>query len=193
MDMKVRKTKKMACLLLLSLLPVSLHAHCDAWDGPVVTEAREALQAGDVAPVLKWVSPAEEARIVEAFARASAVSGESQGARELAELWFLETLVRIHREGEGAPYTGLKPAGEIDQAVQWADEALVEGSAEALAQRLSRAVAGKIEERFAEASRRQVLAGENPEVGREFVAAYVEYIHFVEALHQLLSHGAHGH
>jgi hypothetical protein len=171
----------------------TLSAHCDAWDGPVVTEARQALQNKEVTPVLKWVSAQQEAEVVAAFERAIAVSAASEAAGELAELWFLETLVRLHRETEGAPYTGLKPAGQIDKAVALADRALEDGSVDALADRIGQGVANQIRMRFEEAAKRKSTASENPEAGRQFVKAYVDYVHFVEVIHNLLQHGGHSH
>jgi hypothetical protein len=182
-----------AVILAAPISSLTLSAHCDAWDGPVIIEAREAFRAGDVTPVLKWVSAENESTIAATFEKATSVAAEGDAARELAELWFLETLVRIHREGEGAPYTGLKPAGEIDQAVQLADEALETGSVEILANRISLAVARQIADRFNEAASLRGPASDSPAAGREYVAAYVDYIHFVEAVHNLISHGEHGH
>lgn len=93
------------------LTPSRAWAHCDSLDGPVVASARNALASGDVARVLHWVSADDEAEIRAAFDRTLRVRRSSAEAREMADLWFFETLVRIHRAGEGAPYTGLKPAG----------------------------------------------------------------------------------
>ena len=43
------------------------------------------------------------------------------------------TIVRVHRASEGAPYTGLKPAGvDLGPAVPAADRALDTGSTESL-------------------------------------------------------------
>ena len=78
-------------------------AHCDTLDGPVVADARTALAQGNVAPVLKWVRPADEKEIRTAFARTTAVRNLSPEAEILADLYFFEALVRIHRAGEGAP------------------------------------------------------------------------------------------
>src|SRR5690606_12446083 len=158
--------------------PFFASAHCDGWDGPVVTEAREAIRAGDVDPILKWVLADREAEIISAFEKAKAAAKEGEAAREIAETWFLETLVRIHREGEGATFTGLKPAGQISRPIQLADQALANGSVESLAAHLGEAVERQILERFAEASKRKLTADENAEEGREFVEAYVNYIHF---------------
>lgn len=32
-------------------------------------------------------------------------------AQEVADDWFFENTIRIHRAGEGAAYTGMKPGG----------------------------------------------------------------------------------
>ena len=85
--------------------------HCDSLDGPVVTAAARALQAGNVELVLPYVHPDGEAEVREAFARVLPLRAGGDGAGELADRWFYETVVRVHRAGEGAPYTGLKPAG----------------------------------------------------------------------------------
>ena len=85
--------------------------HCDSLDGPVATAARDALMSGDVDLVLPFVPADAEAEVRAAFdlaAKARAMGGE---AAEVADRWFFETAVRVHRAGEGAPYTGLKPAG----------------------------------------------------------------------------------
>lgn len=183
-------TKIVAPMALLLVSP-RLAAHCDSLDGPVVLEARESLQSGDVAPLLKWVEAEHEAEIADAFARARAVLARGDAnARSLAETWFLETLVRVHREGEGEPYTGLKPAGHIDEAVMLADEALEAGEAQDFAVHLGAALARSILERFEVAAHKKEGAAADPEAGRAFVAAYVEYVHLVEAAHRLIAEGA---
>ena len=101
------------------------YAHCDGMDGPVVKAAQEALAKGDVNLVLIWVRKNDEAEIQEAFDRTMNVRKLSPQARELADTYFFETLVHIHRAGEGVPYTGLKPAGRnLGSAIPAADQAL---------------------------------------------------------------------
>ena len=187
------RLKLFVSTLALGLFAFSIQAsaHCDALDGPIIGEARAAFSAGDVTPTLKWVMPEHEQEIRDAFQQAHAVAAEDE-AYALAELWFLETLIRVHREGEGAAYTGLKPAGEIDPAVGLADAALVEGSADALADRIGTAVTQEIQKRFEKASALQAKAADNVDAGREFVHAYVEYVHFVEAVHNSIT-GTAGH
>jgi hypothetical protein len=89
-------------------------SHCDTLEGPVVMTAKAALDKGDVTPVLKWVKKEHEGEIREAFKNTLAVRKMSPEARKLADKYFFETLVRIHRAGEGAPYTGL----QLGQAVE---------------------------------------------------------------------------
>ena len=112
-------------------------------------------------------------------------------AQELADMYFFETLVRIHRAGEGAPNTGLK-SEPTEPIIVAADKALESGSADHLVKQVTEAVAKGIRERYALAAERKKHADESIEKGREFVAAYVEFTHYVERLHlDAMAHGAH--
>lgn len=160
-------------------------AHCDTADGPVVADAKVALEKGDVTPVLKWVKPAAEAEVKSAFARALGARGKGPEARALADQYFFENLVRIHRAGEGAPYTGILPAGTpVDPAVALADEALRSSSADKLVKGIAHHVEEGIRERFARAAATKKRAETSVAAGREFVEAYVEFTHYVERLHR---------
>lgn len=175
------------CVALMVLLPAMVLAHCDTMDGPVVMEARAALQRGDVTPLLKWVTPEGEPEIRAAFEQTQKVRALGPQARELADMYFLETFVRVHREGEGAPYTGLKPAGtEVDRAVAAADQALASGSDAALNKMLTDAARAELHKRFVRALETRKHAGDSVAAGREFVEAYVTYVHYAEALHQAI-------
>jgi len=174
-------------------VPSPALAHCDSMDGPVVKAAQQALETGRVELVLVWVRPVDEPVIRDAFKRTLAVRKLGGEARELADLWFFETLVRVHREGEGEPYTGLKPAGwEPDPGIAAADRSLAAGSIDAFAAQASRELADEIRRRF---ERVKSLAAHDPadvETGRRYVHAYVEYIHFIEELHGMLHGAGHG-
>jgi hypothetical protein len=173
--------------------PAPARAHCDSLDGPVVTSARAALAAGDVALVLHWVRADDEPEIRAAFDRTRRVRATSAEARDMADLWFFETLVRVHRAGEGAPYTGLKPAGWQPPAlITAADESLLSGDADALATRVSEHVARSLRERHARAMALKDFAPSDVDAGRRYVEAYVAYTHYLEALHGLL-HGQPAH
>ena len=162
---------------------VRAEAHCDTLDGPVVATAQTALEAGDVTPLLKWVSSEEESTIRNAFENTIAVRKFGGQARDLADMYFFETLVRIHRAGEGAPYTGLKPGAAVDPAVALADKALASGSVDELAGILSKAMTSGIAARFQTALESQKHADESVDAGREFVNDYVVFTHYVEGLH----------
>lgn len=174
----------------LCLSPANSFAHCDTLDGPVVKTARAALDKGDVTPLLKWVKASDEKEIREAFQKTLAVRAKGDQARELADLYFFETLVRIHRAGEGAPYTGLKPGAAIDPAVAMADQALETGNAEELVKVLTKALGDGIRERFQRARETRQHADESVAAGREFVASYVVFTHYVEGLHGMITGGA---
>ena len=184
-----------AVILQMSLLtPQTAQAHCDTLEGPVVQTAQTALEKGDVTPLLKWVRPADEPEIQAAFARTMSVRSKGEEARELADLYFFETLVRIHRAGEGAPYTGLKPGDSVDHAVLLADQALADGNVDKLVTILTGAMADGIRTRFQETLSSRKHADENVAAGREFVKNYVVFTHYVEGLHTMLQggHGRHG-
>lgn len=158
-------------------------AHCDALDGPVVVAAKTALEKGDITPVLKWVRKEDEKEIRAQFDKTLVVRKQGKEAKELADMYFFETLVRIHRAGEGAPYTGLKAAGTVEPSVAAADKALESGSVDGLVKMVNDAVAKGIRERFAHTMETKKHAEHTVEAGRKFVEAYVEFTHYVERLH----------
>lgn len=167
-----------------------MRAHCDSLEGPVVQDARRALDSGDVTPVLKWVSAEREDEIREAFTRTLAVRDRGDEAKDLADRHFFETLVRIHRAGEGELFAGLKPASEIDPGIAAADRALESGSADELTRNLAAAISDGILKRFVAATERRKHADDSVDAGRAYVQAYVDYIHFVESVNRLSTHGA---
>jgi hypothetical protein len=157
--------------------------HCDSLDGPVVTLARKALETGNVNLVLPWVRPADEPETRHALDHALAVRSLGPRARELADTHFFETLVRLHRASEGAPYTGLKPAGtDLGPVVPAAEQALETGLLKQLVSRLTEAVRSGVHRRFQAARARKQFAVDNVAAGRDFVAAYESYVHYVEQL-----------
>jgi nitric oxide reductase subunit B len=178
---------RVAASLVLALLlaPSSVLAHCDTIDGPVVKDARAALEARDATIALKWVEPGKEPEVREAFRSALAVRGLGREAQGLADRYFFETLVRLHRESEGAPYSGLKPAGSpVSPAVAGVDAALEAGDVDAVARSITGAADHGLRARFARAGAAKRHAAEGVEQGRRYVAAYVELTHYAERLLQ---------
>jgi len=189
--MKKLKIQAMTSILFIVLTAIFLtsgnaHAHCDTLDGPVVAEARAAFASGDVTPLLKWVSIKDEENIRTAFKHTLTVRKLGNEAKQLADMYFFETLVRIHRAGEGAPYTGLKPGAAIEPAVALADKAIEGGSVNNLTNVLTQALDKGIKERFDRVMKTRQHADESVAAGREFVEAYVSFTHYVEGLHAIV-------
>ena len=171
-----------------------LLGHCDTMNGPVVIAAQKALETGNVNLVLIWVQKDDEATIKEAYSKISAVRKLGPDAKKLADMYFFETLVRIHRAGEGVAYTGLKPAEtHVDPGIEAADRALEKGSAEELLKHLTDAVQHGIHEQFTLAMAKNNFKSNDIAAGREYVKAYVEFIHYAERLFQAVSKPAEGH
>ena len=159
-------------------------AHCDRLDGPVVAAARNALETGNVNLVLIWVQEHDDPEIRAAFQQTLFVRKQGNEARELADRFFFETLVRVHRASEGASYTGLKPAGaDYGPAITAADQAVATGAIGPVQDLLAEAVRNGLQERFEAVRALQGYDANDVAAGRTYVRAYVEYIHYVERLH----------
>lgn len=173
-------------LLVLALAMVGPRAfgHCDTLDGPVVGAARRALEESNVNVALIWVQKSDEPEITRVFGHTLAVRKLGAEARELADRFFFETLVRVHRAGEGAPFTGLKPAGtDPGPAVRVADKALGTGDLQPLVRLLSFGLNRGLGEQFNAVMSRRKFSPNDVAAGRDHVRAYVNFIHYVEALH----------
>ena len=188
------KPMSVSVAILLILAAPAVFAHCDWINGPVVADARTALAGADVTPIFKWVAAADEAEIRRAFDRTMAARASSAEARDVADQWFFETLVRVHRASEGEPFTGLKGAEYQPEAgIEMADHALEANSLGEVEKSLTAAIRSELQKRFTAATEAKKHAAESVEAGRRFVHAYAEFIHFVEGVHRnVLGDGQHG-
>ena len=145
--------------------------HCDAIDGPIVQAARRALDADDVELILPFVYEEGGAEVGEAFAKTVEARKAGGVSAEVADRWFFETAVRVHRAGEVAPYTGLKPAG-LDQGrvIPVAERAIETGSPDELVSMLTDIVAHEAKERFDRVMALQPHARENLRHAREYTS-----------------------
>ena len=160
-------------------------AHCDTMDGPVVKAAQKALATRNVNPVLIWIQKKDETEIKQRFLQTLEVRKLSRQARELAENYFFETVVRLHRAGEGEPYTGLKPAGtDLGPVIPVADKAFQDGSLDALLKLFAVAARAEIQARFREAITKKSFNENDIEAGREYVKAYITFMHHIEHLYE---------
>ncbi|PWE31291.1 hypothetical protein DDZ14_13755 [Maritimibacter sp. 55A14] len=172
----------------LFLIAPKAQAHCDSLGGPVATAAGNSLQTGNVNLVLRYVPVTAEAEVQAAFAKSRAVRAKGGVAQELADRFFIETAVRLHRDGEGAPYTGLKTADmDFGPAIPAAERALESGATDALEELLVEEVRHAIQEKFHLVKASQMAAGK-PETYEEVAAARarasaeLEFVGFVEEI-----------
>lgn len=194
----MRNTKMIKLTTFFSLLlfgaismPNTAEAHCDSMDGPVVVAAQKALEKGNVNLVLIWVNPEQESEIRSSFQKTLSVRDTNEEVREMADMYFFETLVRLHRESEGAPYTGLKPAGtDFGPAIPAADRALETGSLHEVRDLLVRTFEEGLHTYFGEVNELKDFNPDDLEAGREYVEAYVKYMHYVEPLYEIANSGA---
>ncbi|NUM53440.1 MAG: hypothetical protein HUU46_07340 [Candidatus Hydrogenedentes bacterium] len=177
------------------VLPSGAWAHCDTLSGPVVTDAQKAIETQDLDPVLKWIRPDDEAEIRSLFGKTLQARQKGKDAQELVDMHFFETLVRVHRAGEGAPYTGLKPADTpVEPGIEAAEKALESESSGALVEALQAKLESNIHERLERTVEAKKHKDESVAAGRKYVEAYVDYIHYVERLYVVMSGtSAHGH
>lgn len=168
--------------------------HCDSLDGPVVTAARLALQEGSVDPVLPYVHAEGESEVRQAFELAGKVRTLGPEARDVADRWLFETVVRVHRAGEGAPFTGLKPTGlDVGPVIPAAEQALESGSPAPLADTLCEIVRDQIERRHAHAMELKKRAGEDVPRARAYVEAMLDLQVWAHAVYRQASADPHAH
>jgi hypothetical protein len=161
-------------------------------DGPVVTAARRALEAGDVDIVLPFVPHDGEDEVRRAFDAAIGMRDQGGAVREIADLHLFETVVRVHRAGEGAPYTGLKPAGlDHGPVIPVAEQAIETGSPEALVGLLADRVEDEVRRRFAYVMELKARANAGVDANRAYVEAMLGLEVWSNRLHQLTQAAAH--
>jgi hypothetical protein len=168
-------------------------AHCDSYDGPVITDARKALETNNPEPVLKWISEKQEDEVVSLFNNTVALKNGDREIYQVVEKYFFETLVRLHRETEDAPYTGLKPAGTTKQIIQMTDKALEERNVDDFLAKFNSHIDKVVREKYQKVAELDKVKDNSKEQGRAFVIAYVDYTHTVEALHDVMEHGSDSH
>lgn len=191
-DLKISLVGLLASFLML-FAAFPAFAHCDSYDGPVIKDAIKALDNNDVGLVLKWIAEEQEAEIIALFQKTYALKSQDKQIYEIVEKHFFETLVRLHRETEGAPYTGLKPAGSTMRIIQMTDKALHEDNIEDLILTLDNHIHKTINDKYKKVAALYKVKDTSTALGRDYVAAYVDYTHTIEAIHHIIEHGANHH
>lgn len=179
------------------LASISGFAHCDSYDGPVIKDALKALDQNNVQLVLKWIEPQQEKEIISLFDKTYSLKDGDREVYSIVEKHFLENLVRLHRETEGEPYTGLKPAGSMTPLVAMADKSIAKNNVEEIINTVTTHLEQVLRERYAKVAELSKVKDNSVEQGRDYVHAYVQYTHTLEALEHLLhgpiSHGGGNH
>ena len=176
-----------AILSLISIQPAS--AHCDSFDGPALIDAEKALETNNVDLILKWINADMEDEVVPLFHKTYSMKNGDKEIYEIVKKHFYETFVRLHREMEGAPFTGLKPAGTTAHITVMSDKALESGDFASLLKALNNHVNSQLQEKFDKTEALYKVKDNSVEQGRAYVEAYVDYTHSLEAVHDILSSG----
>jgi hypothetical protein len=177
--------------------PRPASAHCDTEAGPTATDGRRALETGNVNHALKWVTAESERQVRAAFDVALADRAAGGEVAQRADHGFLETLVRIHRAGEGAGFDGLKPADTpIEPVVAAADRCIEVGSLAPLKGLVPDDRMPELERRFDGAMSVKDFDVDDVPAGRAWVDAYVAFFKYAEGEDHEHEHHApvrHGH
>ncbi|MDW8802052.1 DUF6448 family protein [Clostridium sp. A1-XYC3] len=183
--------RSLMALSIVAALPVMASAHCDTMEGPTISDAKKALESNNVNYALKWVQPENEKEITQVFEQAIKAKEVSAEAKDLADKKFFEELVKVHRAGEGAPFTGVKPVGTpIDEKVAAADKAIEIGDLSPLEGMVPEEKMPELIERFEEVMALKNFDVNNVDAGREYIEAYVSFFKFAEGEEE--GHAAHG-
>jgi hypothetical protein len=171
-----------ALLFAAGLLPASTSfAHCDTMDGPVVASAIKAIDQNNINFALIWVQASHEKEVKEAFDLTMKVRGLGKDARKLADKYFFETLVRLHRNGEGVAYTGVKPAGTlIDEKILAADKSIAVGNLSPLNTLTPESKHTELKILFDKVMALKDFDVNDVPAGRKYIEAYVQFFHFAE-------------
>jgi len=168
-----------------------LPPHCDTRDGPVAHAVVRALSSGNVNPILIWLPKAAEHDMTHVFEMALKARVQGKEAREVADDWVLETAVRLHRSGEGAPYTGIKPAG-LDEGpvVPLAEKAIETGDPKEVIHFINHAVSEELHKRFEKVYLKRVFDENDVTAGREYVHAFIGFVVFSHHLYTNITGGS---
>jgi hypothetical protein len=150
-------------------------------DGPLISDAKKSIEQHNVNYSLKWVPASKEKEVRDAFNLALKVRILSQDAKELADKYFFDTLVRIHRTAEGEPFTGIKPSGTpIDEKIKAADKSIAVGNLSPLRGMISKDKSAELTKKFEKVMSLKTFEVNNVTAGRNYIEAYVQFFRFAE-------------
>lgn len=168
--------------------------HCDTRDGPVVKAAKKALETGNLHYVLIWIPQESEKELRNVFVKTLKARKAGKDAQEVADDWFFENTIRLHRAGEGAPYTGMKPAGLSEgPVVPKAEKAIETGNSQETIDFILGIVGDDLAHRFHRVMEKKTYDVNDVAAGREFIEAFIGWVVYSHHLYEYVKgSGSHG-
>jgi len=173
----------MMCLFFITVFSNNAFSHCDTIEGPVVNDAKQALEKANADIVLKWVREQDEARLRKAFNVTLKKREQNPEDKNNIDMSFYEEAVKLHRVSEGVEYTGIKTGQiQVDPIIETADSAIAKGDSDLLVKMFPENVRKNIQSGFNKVMEKKKYMGESVAAGREYVASYIEFMHYIEKL-----------
>lgn len=164
--------------------------HCDTRDGPVVKAARKALETGNLNYVMIWIPKESEKELKGIFEKTLRARKAGKDAQDVADDWFFETAIRLHRVGEGAPYTGMKPAGLSEgPIVPRAEKAIETGDPKETIDFILKTVEEDLKHRFYNVMAKKKYDVNDVAAGREFIRAFIGWVVYTHHLYMNVKGG----
>lgn len=158
-------------------------AHCDGIDGPVVMAAKKSIEENNVNYVLAWIKPEYEQEIRATYLQVMDIRNQNEETKKITDYYFFETVVRLHRLGEGEPYTGLKPSGtKVDKGIVLADQSIADHNLDELEASMINEVKKSLDDKYQVVMQKSNYDPNDIGAAREYVEAYVQFIHFSEKM-----------
>lgn len=164
--------------------------HCDTRDGPVVKAAMKALETGNLNFVLIWIPQESEKELKNIFAKTRKARKAGRDAQEVADDWFFENTIRLHRAGEGAAYTGMKPAGLSEgPVVPKAEKAIETGNSQETIDFILGTVEDDLTLRFHHVMDKKNYDVDDVAAGREFIEGFIGWVVYSHHLYEYVKGG----
>jgi hypothetical protein len=151
--------------------------HCDTRDGPVVTAAKKALETENLNYVLIWIPEESEEELKDIFERTLRARKAGEESQGVADDWFFENCIRLHRAGEGAPYNGMKPAGLSEgPIVPRAEKAIETGDPRETISFILKTIEEDLMHRFHHVMEKKTYDLNDVTAGREYIEAFIGWV-----------------
>ncbi|MFX1470697.1 MAG: DUF6448 family protein [Promethearchaeota archaeon] len=163
-------------------------------DGPVVMAAKNALSQKNINLILPWVPEEAEEELEVMFKRTLTIREKGEESAELADHWFFENTVRLHRMGEGKGFTGLKPAGlDWGPIVPKADKAIENEDPNEVIDFIKKTIEDKLREKFQKIIDQKNYDKNDVKKARKYVHAMLDFTLFSNHLYKFIIAGkSHG-